>query len=334
MSRASTDRRRRRGFATLDVLIAIGIVAYAMPKIISYGTRLSEASTDTIARSQLAQFRQATTEFSRSQYSALLAEAVAGGGSTARTAAELRAAGALPATFPDTNPFGQVYRAIYRVDTPGRLDWWAAAVGGAPPVEDRVAGIAEAFGADGGYVSRKTPTRLRGVGNTFDIPVASVTVGGVGLPAGSIAVASYYSSSSVLTNYLYRYDIGIPEANTMHAAINMNGQRITDALDVGLSSTASTGRTLAQSIGTVVIGPDGTVVPKPTCPAGLAPVISTAVMNAARSASGEVLSGIETVPEEAGPNWILRMTVSTPLGQAAPAAPYGLVEAKIRCEVP
>lgn len=334
MSRASTDRRRRRGFATLDVLIAIGIIAYAMPKIISYGTRLSEASTDTIARSQLAQFREATTEFSRSQYSALLAEAVAGGGSTARSAAELRAAGALPATFPDTNPFGQTYRAIYRVDTPGRLDWWAAAVGGTPPVEDRVAGIADAFGADGGYVSRKTPTRLRGVGNTFDIPVASVTVGGVGLPAGSIAVASYYSSSSVLTNYLYRYDIGLPEANTMHTAINMNGQNIVNAMDVSLTATGSTGRTLAQSIQQIAIGPDGTVVPKPTCPNGLVPSISTAIMNAARSASGEVLSGVVAIPDDNGPSWTLRMTVSTPLGQEAPPAPFGLVEAKIRCETP
>lgn len=116
------------------------------------------------------------------------------------TLAELKAAGHLSASFPDTGPLGmRAVVKLWRGDAcPGpacrveglayaRLAARSAAGGGParPPDISRIAGVLTAAGGVGASVSELAPHRLRGAG--FDLPNPPVP-GMAPLPIGTVAV--------------------------------------------------------------------------------------------------------------------------------------------------
>ncbi len=324
--------RRRRAYLSIEAILVVALIALAAPYLISMQRREAEDIADKSIAQQMVVFKRGVETFTLANRTALLTE-IGATGATSRTAAQITASGAVNASFPGVNIFNQNYVALYYSSSPGRVDSLACAVGVSGLNETRLASIATKLGAEGGgYVSRRATTRVRGLQGGYDVPVATFAPTGISIPAGSLCASSFYSAAAGLTNYLYRFNIGDPEANTMHTAINMGGQRINNALDVGLTATGSTGRTLAQAVQRTVVGPDGTVVQKPNCPAGTTPFITTSVMNASKSAAGEVISGIVSGADNNGASWTLRLQVAGPTGQMAPAAPFGLVSASIRCE--
>ena len=262
----TTIRRRTRGFSTLDYILATGLILIALPTIAALNNKTIQDDLDAVTARQLAQLCQGANSYEIANFATLLAQTAAQ--PTTVPIATLQAQGYISPNFNAIGPSAQTYRLVIAQPAPNEIHPLIVSTGGTPLNELRAANIALAAGyAGGGYISNLDPTNLRGARATYGpIPLATFNAPGVTLTPGHVACDSFYSANNTLSPFLNRFNTGVPEANTMHANIDVNQHELTNTRDVLLSSTTSTGRRLSQSLQNSDITANGSVVPQPSCP--------------------------------------------------------------------
>jgi hypothetical protein len=267
MRHPGKSRRAAMGMSLVETALALGITGLAMGSMIQISSDAQDQVKDAAIASQVAQVYAAGTSYLQANYANLLA--ATGGGivsiPVARTSVtgavpaqysaglpSLQGGGFLPASFIGVNGSGQQIAMLFRRDpsNPAMVDGLVETTGGHATTDVNLGRIAAKIGAAGGaYMQQPPPTAgglpIRGVGGGWAEIPANWSAG-TQTPASGHVMA-YLSSvqNTNISDYLYRYNVGVPEANTMHADVNMDGM------------AANTGQSIqnAKSVNTQNIGP-------------------------------------------------------------------------------
>ena len=278
MTRENTNRRSQTGFGLFELMLVVLIITIGMVFEIQRQASERERSIARVAGQEMKIVMEAVNAAIVNNHPTYTAAA-----SITLTIGDLRAQALLPATFADTNIYGQAY--VIRLVRTGTAPNWnieglvltqtPLTVNGASRLD--LAGVAiEEVGANGGM--------------TYDASEISGHHGGWTAPAttypGITAAAQFGGrvsySASQMSQFLRR-DGTLP----MTGNLNMGGQSITSAQNVtaagtvtandavlgDASITSRSGKRLSYmlpalvEIGSYVVNND-TLVPKPTCGAG------------------------------------------------------------------
>lgn len=160
----------------------------------------------------------------------------------------LQEAGFLPTGFLDVNGYGQRHALIVRQPTAGRLEAMVTTYGGRNIPDGQLGRIAGFIGAAGGYVSdvhinASDAGHVIGTYGGWRTPVSIWGPVDTAPAAGHVQATLAFENGDLLTDYLYRHDIGIEAANTMYTDIHMDNNQIFD-VDTITGSDTGAGRNL------------------------------------------------------------------------------------------
>jgi hypothetical protein len=265
---------RRKGNTLIEVAIVLAIAS----AFLVYLTSLSADQTQMINAKNTADKMTEVTEGAKSymtaNYAALLPLAPLNGaivipaGRPTRTDAvpsgpsglqSIQGAGFLPSSFVDTNRFRQRHALLVKKINARTLEAMVTTYcedANCSEIPDRMLGqITNIVGPQGGYV----PETYVGTGDAGYVvgqaggwrTLANTWGSGTTRPqAGTIQATMMFEDGSLLKDYLYRNDIGVPEANRMNTNIDLNSKAVNN---IGKLSGLDDVKTGAR---TVVIGAD------------------------------------------------------------------------------
>ncbi|MDQ1090594.1 type II secretory pathway pseudopilin PulG [Xanthomonas sacchari] len=216
----------QRGFALLELVIALGILAALTIAIVGVMRSQAQSKQVAIAATQLVDFTKATERYVQNEYSSILSTA---GPTTPAviTVAQLQSAGLLPSGYPGANVFGQVPTGRARKASATSLETLVVYTGGSPLSQgdlDELAGLAAQQGIAGGYVGSSDTTRAIGALGAWSLPLSNFAIAP---GAGHIAANLSYTSDATNDTALHRQAIpGRPELNRMSTAIDMAGNSL------------------------------------------------------------------------------------------------------------
>jgi len=230
---------RQRGFIAIEMLF--GLIALAM--IASTGLNLMARHMDSlnyqIAADQQQQVAEAAAQYLKDNFAAVYAAA----GPTAPvtiTPAMLRNTHYLPASFADTNAFGQTFTVLARRVATNQLESVVLTTGGETLDEIGTREIAENLGAPGGFIPTSDPGIVQGVRGGWQLALSNY---GMNPGVGHTASALFLQDGTLANDYLYRNAIpGRPELNRMNTTLDMGGQDIVNAASITASEDVSAGQ--------------------------------------------------------------------------------------------
>jgi len=247
-TRGWSSRRasRRRGMTLIEAAIALGLFAlasgFAVQQVANY---LENVKARTTAE-KMVEVSDAAKGYVKANYAALLNAtpvnsviSIPAGRPNATSAVpagpsglpSIQGGGFLSENFVDINGFGQRHALLVKRTSQSRLEALVTTYGGRTIPDGMLTSIGTYVGNSGGYVMQKPPVaadanRIIGAyggyrstlnfwGSSAEKPVA-----------GRFQSSLAFEDGKLLTDYLYRNNIGIPEANRMNTAIDMNSQQI------------------------------------------------------------------------------------------------------------
>lgn len=239
----------RRGLTLVEVALVLTIVAIAYAGYVQVQSQNVEALKGRVMADRMQEIVEASKSYMKANYAAVLAATPAAGvlsipvgrpdaGSPVPNGPaglpSVQGGGYLPATYVDRNVYNQQHRVmVRRITVAGQpsLETMVVTHGGnAAP--DRIASMAAArVGAEGGYFPATTPagaanTNILGAYGGWQSPAATWNDGAIAAANGRLMSSVAFDQSGIIQDFLYRNDIGVPEANTMNTAIHMNGNEI------------------------------------------------------------------------------------------------------------
>jgi type II secretory pathway pseudopilin PulG len=239
------------GRSMLELLLVIAVVA-----ILSVGALRSQLGYQSNIKDESAAQQMRDVVNAASAYiqaNAATVDANAAAGPTQITTAMLQAANYLPATFQNTNPFGQSYVVLVRQISAGVDQALVVTTGGALIADNRLPQIAGRIGSDGGYIAASSPTLAQGAFGGWQAATTPFNASGVTPSAGHLAATVFFNNNTILSDYLYRFPVpGQPDANRMHTALDMNANNITGAGTVTATAVSIGGQTLGTTQATAV----------------------------------------------------------------------------------
>ena len=237
---------RRRGMTLIEAAIALALFAlaagYAVQQVADY---LENVKARTTAE-KMVEVSDAAKGYVKANYAALLNATPVNSvisipaGRPSPTAAvpsgpaglpSIQGGGYLSENFVDTNGFGQRHALLVKRTSTSRLEAIVTTYGGRTIPDGMLTTIGTYVGNTGGYVMQKPPVAADtnriigaygGYRSTLNFWGSSAERPAVGRFQSSLA----FEDGKLLTDYLYRNDIGIAEANRMNTAIDMNSQQI------------------------------------------------------------------------------------------------------------
>jgi len=263
----SFHRWRLRGVGLLEIGLGLGILGIFLAGSLREVNSQAQDARAKNAADHLAQASAASKEYMRVYRTGLLAATAPGGGpvvvrvgrsnatsaipggpSTASTLPSVQGGGFLHASYVDRNSYGGTHFLYVRQPVAGSLEGIVEARFGTGVTDRALGRIMSRLGAPGGAIL-SNPTagsvgKIQGTGGAWEISnadrLALWNYGGS--DTGGVAVSFIANSSPVynigmssqspLEDYLYRNNIGIPEANTMRTALNMGNENINNAATV------------------------------------------------------------------------------------------------------
>lgn len=236
----SRRSRRRKAMTLIEAAMALGLfslaAAYAVTQVANY---LENVKARNVAE-KMVEVSEASAGYVKANYAALVSSTAVGAvktiaiGRANATASppvdSVQDQGFLPSSFIDINGYGQRHALLVKRVSASRLEALVTTYSTTNrTIPDRMlTTIGTYVGNTGGYVLVNPP-----VATDTDMIIGAY--GGyrsdIGFWGGSAQrpQAGYFQSSlafedgKLLADYLYRNDIGIPEANQMNTAINMQG---------------------------------------------------------------------------------------------------------------
>lgn len=245
----SRRRSRRKGLTLIESAMALGLFAlasgFAVQQVAHY---LDNIKSRTVA-DKMVEVSEAAKGYVKANYAALLAATpvnavtVIPAGRPSATAAvpggpsgldSLQSGGFLTSSFIDVNGYGQRHALLVRRVSTSRLEALVTTYGGRQINDASLATIGNYVGNSGGYVLAKPPVAADankiigaygGYRSTLNFWGSSAARPVAGRFQSSLA----FDDGKLLADYLYRNDIGVPEANRMNTAIDMNSNDINNA---------------------------------------------------------------------------------------------------------
>ena len=265
---------RKRGLGLIEIAIGIGLVgliSVAMMRTIEEQNQGQKAVNSALL---IGNIQVASQDYLRTYNQQLLSATPVGGSAIAipvgRSDASsapppgpnsnlpsIQASGLLPPNFIDRDAFRYGHMLLVRQPVAGILEGLViqASTPGALPIRDGELGrIVFRIGPNGGSIpsvrlNGATATRVQGnAGSWASDSALWASSGFQPLPGRAVATVSF-GNAGLLSDYLNRYDIGVPEANTMRAGLNMGNNNITAAKDINAATLATTGAIQAGSGG-------------------------------------------------------------------------------------
>lgn len=246
---ASRRKRRQKGLTLIESAMALGLfalaAAFAVQQVANY---LDLQKSRTVAK-QMVEVSEAAKGYVKANYAAILAETpvnavtVIPAGRPNATAAvpdgpgdldSLQGGGFLNSSFIDVNGYGQRYALLVRRVSQTRLEALVTTYGGRTINDASLTQIGNFVGNTGGFVLENPPDpadegriigAYGGYRSDVDFWGGSAQAPTVGRFQSSLA----FEDGKLLADYLYRNDIGVPEANRMNTAIDMNLNNIDNA---------------------------------------------------------------------------------------------------------
>ncbi|MDE0381563.1 MAG: shufflon system plasmid conjugative transfer pilus tip adhesin PilV [Rhodospirillales bacterium] len=223
------ERRRRSlrlslGLSVFGALLALGLLGMlVLGATVFFETRALEKRGH-LAAVQLAVLAEAAASHAHSRFPALLTQAQ--GGPSELTVAGLKAAGALPQEFSETDALGRGYRVLMLAAGADAFDLLVTETVGPG---DTVRPAAAPLQATGPRIGLAGPSRLSGP--TVDADVSAFRAAFAGAPGeGALAALRRFDHGGVFGDALYRVAIpGFAEANRMEADLDMGGNAIEGA---------------------------------------------------------------------------------------------------------
>lgn len=245
-------RRRKRGLTLLEVSGALGIVAVVGVGFAQMAAESQLATKDKATAVRMKEVADAAAAYVRSNYPQIVAAApldqavsigVAAGEPSTGGLQDLQTAGFLGSNFQNRNPYNQqhavqvIKRAGSKPGAPERLEVLVNTYGGNPISDRSLPRVATLVGAEGGYIpvapaaynaANVAEGTIIGSYGGWRAPVANYAAAGATAPAtGHVASTLGFDGNSILADFLYRFQVpGMPEANKMHASIDMTGNDI------------------------------------------------------------------------------------------------------------
>lgn len=230
-----TMKKRSSGFISVELLIALAVIAIAVVK----GTQLYMQHLDGLDQQMAAQQQikvaEAGSKYIKDNFAAVL---VAAGVTTPAviTVAMLKNTKYLPAGFSEQNIYGQGYRILARKPQANQLETLIITTGGSAAGEIDIRRAAQFIGAQGGYISSTNTAVAQGA--AWQVPLSNY---GVSPGAGRLATALFFQDGAIVNDYLYRNSVpGKPELNRMNTALNMGSNDINATRAVTASGNITT----------------------------------------------------------------------------------------------
>lgn len=241
---------RQGGFIAIEILIGLVVVAILTTLGIQASARYADSQNYLVAAQQQQRVADAAAKYLKDNFATVYASA----GTTTPaliTTAMLRNTNYLPASFSDTNAFGQAFQVLARRVATNQLETIVITTGGQVIDEMGTREIAENLGAPGGFIPVSTPTIVQGLRGGWSLALSNY---GISPGAGHTASALFLEDGTLANDYLYRNAIpGKPELNRMNTALNMgsnditNGNNATFAGDVAAANVTSSGNVTAAN---------------------------------------------------------------------------------------
>lgn len=234
----------------------------------------------------------------------------------------VQAAGFLPPSFIDEDPFGQTHFLVVRKLANGSYQGMVISSGGTTISNGLIGLIINYSSGVGALITNATYNGsnqfvFQGAANQWH-ELVSDFVPASGLPSISTghyaATLNYNTSANGLSSYLNRYAVtGVPEANTMHADINMGNNSIASA----------SGITLNQGGQIVDNGSSSVLILGNTINSGTTTVSSDIVAGNANTTGTETINGSSTVAgtETASTGAVINSETLSAIGTAGDACP-------------
>ncbi|WP_327210706.1 shufflon system plasmid conjugative transfer pilus tip adhesin PilV [Rhizobium leguminosarum] len=241
-------KARTRAMTLIETAMALSILAlataFAITQIFTYMERMR---SKTVAE-KMVEVSAGANAYLKSNYAALIDKAVVGGAPIVVPAGRTTATGAVPAgpasdlpslqgggflssSFVDANAYGQHHALLVRKTGATTLEAMVTTYGGQTIPDDRLAQIGNFVGNTGGYVLKKNvqtadANKIVGAYGGFRSDLSSWGTSTSKPVAGHFQSTMAFQNGVLVTDYLYRNDIGIHEANTMNTSIDMNSNDI------------------------------------------------------------------------------------------------------------
>jgi prepilin-type N-terminal cleavage/methylation domain-containing protein len=240
-------KKREKGFSLLEMLLVLALFALFSIMLINLITDNASRTRAKALADKMTMISEATKGYIKANYAALLAKAPSPGSGalvipvgkdTVNGAIptgpsglkSIQGAGFLPANFIDRNSFNQKTAVLIRGCgcANNTLEVLLTTYDGRK-IPDNLLGLtANTMGALGGFVPEKYVVASQ-QGNVLGSYGGWQTDASDWGPAstqpqtGTIQATLAFEDGSLLSDYLNRYDIDIPEANKMHTNVDVNG---------------------------------------------------------------------------------------------------------------
>jgi hypothetical protein len=213
------------------------VAAYAVQMVANY----METNKARNVAEKMVDVSDASKKYLKANYAALVSSIATGSvkevdigrdnGTASPTANSVQGQGFLSDGFVDVNGFGQHHALLIKKTAADRLDALVTTYGGRSIPDRLLTTIGNFVGNSGGYVLQ-TPVVTADANKIIGAyggyrSTLSYWGSTTGKPiAGHFQSSLAFEDGKLLADYLYRNDIGIPEANRMNTAIDMNGNDI------------------------------------------------------------------------------------------------------------
>lgn len=233
--------RRKRAITLIEASMGLALFALVAGYAVQMVANYMETNKARNVAEKMTDVSEASKKYLKANYAALISSIATGSvkeidigrdnATTTPSATSVQGQGFLPDGFIDVNGFGQHHALLVKKTSADRLDALVTTYGGRTIPDRLLATIGTFVGNSGGYV--------------LDTPVVAADANKiVGAYGGYRSTLSYWGSTTgkpvaghfqsslafedgkLLADYLYRNDIGIPEANRMNTAIDMNNNDI------------------------------------------------------------------------------------------------------------
>ena len=233
--------RRRRGLTLIESAMALGLFAlaagFAVQQVAEY---MDNVKARTVAGKML-EVSEASQGYIKQNFPALMDKMAVNqvitipvGRPNATTAPpagplgldSIQGAGFLPSSFIDVNGYGQRHALLVRKVDANHVEAMITTYGGRTIADASLAKIGTFVGNTGGYVLAAPPkpadaNMVIGSYGGYRTSTANWAVGATAPASGHFQSSLVFQDGTLVADYLYRNDIGVPEANTMNTSINM-----------------------------------------------------------------------------------------------------------------